>query len=98
MNLIADVTLLQAVTLISFGIFGAIFGAIGSIIGGSKAKKAAATAASNAAKARAHELKMANLAMAAQEVQSKKTQMLLIAGGGFGLLSLFIFKKKRSGG
>ena len=88
--------LIQAICgLFAVGFIGSLIGGALSIFGGSKSKKAAKTAADNAAKQRAHELKMAQLASQAQEVQSKKTQMLLLAGGGFALVALFIFMKKR---
>lgn len=93
MNIFADVTIIQAVTLFSVGFLGAILGGITSIIGGSKAKKAAALAESNATKQRAHELKMAQLAAATEEVSSKKTQMLVLAGGGLAVATVFLLKR-----
>lgn len=98
MNLIADVTLLQAITLFSFGFLGALIGGALSIFGGSKSKKAAQTAATNAAKQRAHELKMAQLAAEAAAVEAaakaaanKKMMML----GGLGLVGVLIFLRKK---
>ena len=89
-------SLIQATCgLFAVGFLGTLFGFAANIIGGGKAKKAAKKAAEDAAKQRAHELRMAQLASQAQEVQSKKTQILLLAGGGFALVALFIFMKKR---
>jgi len=75
--------------------FAAVGTAIGGVLSAGKTKAAAKINAANAAKQRAHELRMANLASAAQETASKKTQMLLLAGGGFALIALFFLKKKR---
>ena len=49
--------------------------------------------ATEAAKQRAHDLKMAQLAGAAQEGGMTKTQMMMIAAGGLAVVGLILFKR-----
>ena len=46
-----------------------------------------------AAKQRAHDLKMAQLAGAAQEGGMTKTQVMMIAAGGLAVVGLILFKR-----
>ena len=78
--------------------FAAVGTAIGKVVSAGKVKAAATINAANAAKQRAHELKMANLAATAAQAQgiaSKKTQTMILAGGGLALVAFFILRKKR---
>ena len=97
MNIVADVSLLQAVTLFSVGFLGAIFGAIGSIVGGSKAKKAAQIAADNADKQRKLELQLAEKQGIAEQKKQDWIMKLALIGGGvlIFIVVIFMFKKKR---
>ena len=75
--------------------FSAVVKGITGVVSAGKTKAAAKINAANAAKQRAHELKMAQLAATAQGVTSKKTQTMLIAGGGLALVAFFMLRKKR---
>ena len=75
--------------------FSAVVKGITGVVSAGKTKAAAKINAANADKQRAHELKMANLAAAAQEVTSKKTQTMLFIGGGIALIAVIFLRKKR---
>lgn len=82
----------------SFILVGGIFGIIGGIIKGAAARKKANLEREEAAKARAHEERMANIALQQKSSgagMSSKTMLLIGGGVGVSALVIFMMTKKR---